>query len=104
LKPVQIIVAAELELREATGWYLQRAPRVADRFTAETRRTLQLIETFPQIGGRVPSIDDPDVRQLPVHAFPYHIVFLNLPDRIEVIAFAHHRRRPAYFAARLRRS
>ena len=68
---------------------------------AETRRALELIETFPQIGGRVPAVDDRDVRQMPIHTFPYHVVFLNLPDRIEVVAFAHYRRKPAYFMDRV---
>jgi len=41
---------------------------------------------------------------MPIHAFPYSIVFVNLGDSIEVVAFAHNRRRPAYFMARRRRS
>ena len=102
MKPLQIVEPAEIEYQEATAWYRDRDPRVAERFVAETRRTLELIETFPQIGGRVPGVDDNDVRQMPIHSFPYHVVFVNLPDRLEVIAFAHHRRQPAYFLDRLR--
>lgn len=41
---------------------------------------------------------------MPIHAFPYGIVFVDLGDTIEVVAFAHNRRRPAYFIARLRQS
>ena len=104
MKPLQIVEPAEVEYREATAWYRDRDARVADRFVAESRRTLELVETFPQIGGRVPGVDDNDVRRMPIHTFPYHIVFLNLPDRLEVIAFAHNRRRPAYFMDRLHRT
>jgi toxin ParE1/3/4 len=103
LKPLKIIVPAELELHEATMWYRERDPRVADRFAAEARKTLRLIEQFPQIGGLVVGIDR-HVRRMPIHAFPYGIVFVDLGDSIEVVAFAHNRRRPAYFMARLRRS
>lgn len=103
MKPLQIAAPAEVELRDATAWYQEREPRVADRFTTEVRNTLQLIDEFPRIGGRVPEIEDPDVRRMPIHSFPYHIVFVDLPDRIEVIAFAHNRRRPRYFMSRLRR-
>jgi toxin ParE1/3/4 len=102
LKPLKIIVPAELELHEATVWYRERDPRVADRFADEARKTLQLIEQFPQIGGFVHGIDDRHVRRMAIHAFPYNIIFVDLGDRIEVVAFAHKRRRPAYFAARLR--
>jgi plasmid stabilization system protein ParE len=104
LKPLQIIGAAEAEYVEATVWYRDRDPRVAEQFVAETRRTLQLVESFPQIGGRVPGMDDRHVRQMPIHAFPYHIVFVELPNRLEVVAFAHDRRRPGYFISRLERT
>jgi len=104
LKPLNIVEPAEREYREATTWYRDRDPRVAERFVSEVRHTLELIELFPLIGGRVPGVDDRDVRQLPIHTFPYHIVFVELPDRLEVVAFAHNRRRPAYFMNRLRRS
>jgi toxin ParE1/3/4 len=104
LKRLKIIVPAEIELHEARMWYRERDPRVADRFAAEARKTLRLIEQFPQIGERVFGIDDRHVRRMPIHAFPYGIVFVDLGDTIEVVAFAHNRRRPAYFIARLRQS
>lgn len=85
-------------------WYRDRDPRVADRFAAEAARTLELIEEFPQIGGRVPEVDDHDVRRMPIHKFPYHVIFADLGNRLEVVAFAHNRRRPAYFMSRPRRS
>jgi plasmid stabilization system protein ParE len=104
LKPLQILPPAEVEFRDATTWYRERDPRVADRFVVETRRTLQLIESFPRTGSRVPDLPDVDVRRMPVRTFPYHVVFVELPDRLEVVAFAHNRRRPAYFVSRLHRS
>ncbi|MBV9067817.1 MAG: type II toxin-antitoxin system RelE/ParE family toxin [Acidobacteria bacterium] len=86
------------------GLVSRTCPRVAERFTAEARKTLQLIKQFPQIGGQVSDLEhDRSIRQMPIRTFPYHIVFVNLIDTIEVVAFAHNRRRPAYFVARLRR-
>lgn len=76
---------------------------MAGRFVIETRHALELIETFPQIGGRVPGVTDDDVRRMPIRTFPYHIVFVSFTDRLEVVAFAHNRRQPAYFLDRLRR-
>lgn len=67
------------------------------------RHTLELIEMFPLIGGRVAGVADADVRRMPIHTFPYHVVFADLSDRLEVVAFAHNRRRPAYFMDRLLR-
>jgi toxin ParE1/3/4 len=104
LKPLRIIDLAEAEYRDAARWYRERNPRVAGRFAAETRRALALIEEFHLIGGVVPGVPDEHVRRMPVHTFPYHVVFVDLGDRIEVVAFAHNRRRPAYFLTRLQKS
>lgn len=103
MNPLRIVGPAEAEYQEATIWYRDRDPRVAERFVDETRRTLKLIETFPQIGGRVSGVDDADVRQMPIRTFPYQVVFVRLSDSVEVVAFAHNRRLPAYFADRLRK-
>jgi toxin ParE1/3/4 len=104
LKPLRIVGPAELELREATMWYRERDQRVADRFAAEVRKTLRLIEQLPGTGGSVPGVDQRDVRRMPIHSFPYHVIFVDLGDRLEVVAFAHNRRQPTYFVARLHRS
>ena len=104
MKPLRVIDSADIEFQEATTWYRNRDPRVASRFVSEVRKTLELIETFPQIGSRVFGIDDRSVRSMPIHTFPYRIVFVDLGDRLEVVAFAHKRRRPGYFMDRLRRS
>ncbi|MEA2338534.1 MAG: toxin ParE2 [Thermoanaerobaculia bacterium] len=104
MKPLQVIAPAEAEFREVTAWYRERDPRVADRFAAEARKTLELIEQFPRIGGLVDGIDDRDVRRMPIRSFPYSVVFVDLADRIEVVAFAHYRRRPGYFISRLSKS
>jgi hypothetical protein len=42
-------------------------------------------------------VKDPDVRSLPVHNFPYRVVFMRLAERISVLAIAHYRRRPGYW-------
>lgn len=104
MKPLRIVDLAEREFREATEWYRQRDPRVAERFIAEARRSLQLIEQFPAIGSKVPGVDDPHVRQMPIRTFPYNVVFDNLPEIRQVVAFAHKRKRPAYFIERLERT
>jgi toxin ParE1/3/4 len=104
LKPVNIAALAEEEFREATSWYRDRDPRVADRFAAEARNTLQRIASFPQIGSRVPEVPDRHVRRMPIQTFPYYIVFVELEDQLEVVAFAHYRRQPGYFTNRLPRA
>jgi plasmid stabilization system protein ParE len=97
LKPVKLRKVAKRDLREATAWYAERDIAVARRFTDEVTRTLELIEEFPSTGAPVPSVPDPEIRRLPVHNFPYHVVFIELATRVSVLAVAHDRRRPGYW-------
>jgi plasmid stabilization system protein ParE len=84
-------------LREATDWYRDRSEEVAIRFAQEVRQTLQHLEQFPSTGAYVPGVADPDVRRLPVHNFPYHVIFIRLATHLSVLAIAHDRRRPGYW-------
>jgi plasmid stabilization system protein ParE len=84
-------------LREATEWYRTRNVEVAKRFAHEVRQALQHLEQYPLTGAFVVGVDDPDVRRLPVHNFPYHIIFIRLATHISVLAIAHDRRRPMYW-------
>jgi plasmid stabilization system protein ParE len=68
---------------------------VSDRFVAEVERTFELIERFPATGARIPLVAGP-ARRLPINDFPYHVVFEEFADRIEILAVAHDRRRPGY--------
>ena len=85
MKPVLLQAVARQELRDSTAWYRERNPKVADRFVREVQRALELIERFPALGTRTPLITG-KARQLPIAGFPYHIVFEEMPDRIEVLA------------------
>jgi plasmid stabilization system protein ParE len=70
---------------------------VAERFAAEVRQALRHLEQFPDTGAFVTGVADPDVRKLPIHNFPYHLIFIRLPHHISVLAIAHDRRRPGYW-------
>jgi plasmid stabilization system protein ParE len=96
VKPLLIQRAARQDLEDATAWYRERNPTIAERFVGELRRTLVLVEKFPSTGARVPSANA-DARRLPIDGFPYHLVFQEFADRVEVLAVAHDRRRPGYW-------
>ena len=97
MKPLLIQPPARQDLREAASWYRERNAEVGDRFVAEVERTFQLIERFPATGARVPLVAG-GARRLPVSDFPYHVVFKEFADRIEILAVAHDRRRPGYWS------
>jgi plasmid stabilization system protein ParE len=97
VKRVRLRSAAKRDLQEATAWYRERNEEVAVRFGHEVAQTLEHLERFPSTGGFVPGLSDPEVRQMPVHNFPYHVIFMRAGDRISVLAIAHDRRRPGYW-------
>ncbi len=97
MKRVHLRRIAKRDLREAVRWYRERDPALASRFVDEVYRTLALLEQFPETGGRVFGNDDPATRQLPLHDFPFQIVFKRFPTRTSVLAIAHERKRPGYW-------
>jgi plasmid stabilization system protein ParE len=88
---------ADRELAEAAAHYAQEAsPELALAFVVEFERTVGLLRTHPQIGapwkrGR---------RRFRLFRFPYSIVYYVKGDELRIIAVAHHRRRPGYWAGR----
>ena len=62
---------------------------------------MKFIRDWPNAGAplrRVPH--DLPVRQIPVRRFPYHVVYLETPTSIRILAFAHDQRRPGYWRPR----
>jgi plasmid stabilization system protein ParE len=96
---VRLRPIAKRDLKEAAAWYRERNEEAAHRFMHEVSRTLDFLEQFPLSGGFVPGVDDAEIRQSPVRNFPYHVVFIRLPDRISALAIAHNRRQPGYWNA-----
>ena len=68
----------------------------ARRLVERTGATLRLLRQFPRAGRPIGGLN----RRFPVRPFPYHVVYLPETDDIYVVAFAHQRRRPEYWAGR----
>ena len=43
----------------------------------------------------------PDIRKARVKGFPYNVIFREVEGGIQILAVAHHRRRPLYWLGRL---
>jgi plasmid stabilization system protein ParE len=95
--PVHLRRIAQRDVREAVAWYRARDPNLADRFLNEVYKTIAMIERFPNTGGPVFGVSDPDTRQLPVDTFPYQVIFRRLRYRTAVLAIAHERKKPGYW-------
>ena len=96
MKPSIIYDEAEVELWEAVGYYEEKAPGLGLDLEAETRDALAEIQEAPR---RWPRRRHGTRRRL-VQPFPYAIYYIELPDALWVVAFAHTHRKPYYWRGR----
>jgi plasmid stabilization system protein ParE len=87
---------AEQDVLAAYLWYEERNTLVAQDFVIELDAAMLLIaespRRWPRFRGRC--------RRFVLGRFPFSIVYLLRRDCIEVVALAHHRRRPGYWGGR----
>ena len=103
-KPLGIIREARAEYRRALAHYEQQRPGLGDRFSSAAREALEMIENYPGAGEPVERLEgDIRLRKMAMRTFPYHIVYLELAETTEAIAFAHDRRQEDYWRVRLKR-
>ncbi len=92
---------ASAELDEAVTWYEHQRGGLGSVFLEAVDDALTTVARWPQIGAHVPGVPpDLPVRRVPVRRFPYHIVYLETPEAIRILAFAHDRRLPGYWRDR----
>ncbi len=76
---------------------MERNADAADAFQAAIERSGQVIRRNPEVW---PACLHGTQKYMLKH-FPFTVVFRDSQDQIEIIAVAHHRRRPGYWAKRL---
>ena len=87
---------AELELTDGAVYHAREAnAELGFAFIAEFERALNLLCMHPQLGAPWRNR-----RRFPIHRFPYSIVYYIKGEELRVIALAHHRRQPDYWAGR----
>jgi toxin ParE1/3/4 len=100
-KPLRIEDGARDELYAAVAWYEEKRSGLGREFFAEIQRTLELIERHPSLATPVPRVPvERGVRRLPLRRFPYAIVYREREFEIQIVAFAHHSRKPGYWFIR----
>jgi toxin ParE1/3/4 len=88
--------AAEAELLEAEEWYAKRNVAAARAFVREVIATLERILAAPR---RWPQFEH-NTRRIILRRFPYSVIYRTKADVVEVVAVAHHSRRPGYWKGR----
>ncbi len=102
-KPVVMGEEAERELSAAVDWYQEQAGLGADLLVAVRAAGARIARrptAFPLVPGVSPRLG---VRRCVMTSFPYALRFIELLGQLHIIAFAHLKRRPGYWRARVQR-
>jgi len=90
--------AAEAEHLESVAYFESKSPGLGASYLAEFEKTMRMVLESPQ---RYPVARKPDVRRIQMTRFPYTVLYRDVSNTVQVLAVAHHRRRPQYWLGRL---
>lgn len=86
-------------MEDAFEWYLERSLRAAQAFVREIDRSLAVISAGPSVWPRF----EAGTRRYVLRRFPYSVIYREIEGGVEIVAFAHQKRRSHYWYERLRR-
>jgi plasmid stabilization system protein ParE len=92
---VSLHVCAEAEYEAALAWYLERSVRAAAGFEAAFESAIGFLAAFPEACP----LRDERHRCCCLRRYPYGLVYRVDGDQVRVIAVAHNRQLPGYWAA-----
>ncbi len=97
MKPLIVEEEAELEIANSVAFYEERKSGLGLDFEAAAQRALKTIATAPErwASGKH------GTQRYVMTRFPFIIHYLDMPDKLWVVAFAHARRKPNYWKKRL---
>jgi plasmid stabilization system protein ParE len=97
LKPLKYHPAASLEIKAAHAWYLKQSVPAADGFYEELLPALDRVQERPTLYSPHPY----GTQRVVLDRYPFLIVYRELLHEIQIVAVAHAKRRPGYWAKRL---
>jgi plasmid stabilization system protein ParE len=94
---VSLAAEAERELTDAALFYAEQANvELGLAFITEFEQTLGVLAAHPNIGAPWRAAR----RRFPLRRFPYNVIYYVKGEELRVIALAHQRRKPGYWAGR----
>lgn len=84
-------------MHAAVTRYEEQVEGLGNDLQSEIERTVRRIQQHPQ---SFPAHNDQGIHKCLVRRFPYTLFYLELDEYIWIVAVAHHRRRPGYWAPR----
>lgn len=95
--PVRIHQAAEAEIAEAADFYDIESLGLGDEFTTVIERGIRDISCYPHAAPIARGL----IRGKTLTQFPYSLIYFTGEAEIMLLAVAHQKRRPFYWASRL---
>jgi len=101
LIPVSWHPIARRELFDATAFYERESTGLGEIFLDEVQEALGHLKHHPRVGRELL----PEIRRFLVSRFPYSLIYriekVGQRDQIFILAVAHQKRRPRYWAKRI---
>jgi hypothetical protein len=101
-KPIRFAREAREEVVEAGRWYERQRRGLRAEFLVSldeaVERLARLSPYLTPIRGVEPALG---VKRVYMQRFPFALVFMELPDRIRILAVAHNKRKPFYWRDRV---
>jgi plasmid stabilization system protein ParE len=89
---------AAREHEQQVAYYEERQLGLGQMYHSAFRAAVAMACAAPK---RFKVIRPPEIRKLGLQGFPFSIIYRVVGDGIQVLALAHHRRRPEYWTGRL---
>lgn len=88
---------AEAEFDQALDYYAVHAgANISRKFATAIKQTLGLLHEHPAIGRPMQR----QARSIPLHGFPFDLVYRVYPGMLVIVAIANQSRSPGYWAGR----
>ena len=95
---VRIADVASAELEAAVRWYESQRRGLGGDFLAAIIECIEQLKTHPESGSLATA--DTDVRRVLLKRFPYQVVYRLREQELQILAFAHLKRRPGFWKGR----
>jgi len=93
----RFLTPAEDEITEAALFYDDAAVGLGSDFLIDLQRCINYLRRYPKAGTPITA----DLRRMPLHRFPFNIIYSEQPSSILIVSVAHHSKRPDYWRSRI---
>lgn len=97
MKPIHFHRLARREMLEASDFYDHEVEGLGEAFLSAVERVLGQLTRYPESGTPLQA----DLRRAIVPGFPYSLIYADPEEKVYILALAHQKRRPRYWADRL---